>query len=100
MEQVSIKNGLFGVLTFMVILAVMGFFAVAAVRGEFGLFRLFQVQAVESRLVAELDELTAQHARLANRTKRLSNDYLDLDLLDEQVRRVLGMARGDEIIIR
>lgn len=64
------------------------------------MFRLFQVQAHESRLLAELEILAENHGRLQNRTRRLSNDYLDLDLLDEQARKVLGLARGDEIVIR
>lgn len=84
----------------MAIIAIMVFFAYAALQGQYGLFRLFQVQALESQLVVELDLLQAEHAQLENRTRRLSNEYLDLDLLDEQARKVLGMARGDEIVIR
>jgi cell division protein FtsB len=30
----------------------------------------------------------------------MSDDYLDLDLLDERARKVLGMVRPDEIVIR
>lgn len=37
---------------------------------------------------------------MENLTKRLSDEYLDLDLLDEQARDVLGLLRGDEIVIR
>ncbi|HAM89325.1 MAG TPA: septum formation initiator precursor, partial [Rhodobacteraceae bacterium] len=37
---------------------------------------------------------------MENLTHRLSDGYLDLDLLDEQARRVLGMIRPDEIVIR
>ena len=84
----------------MALIATMVFFAYAALQGQFGLFRLFQVQALESQLVVDLDVLQAEHAQLENRTRRLSNQYLDLDLLDEQARKVLGMARGDEIVIR
>jgi len=100
MEQASIKNGVFGALSIVGIVAICAFFGVAALNGEFGLFRLFQVQALESRLSVELDALTLERTRLQNRTRRLSNDYLDLDLLDEQARKVLGLARGDEIVIR
>jgi cell division protein FtsB len=39
-------------------------------------------------------------ARMENLTHRLSDEYLDLDLLDEQTRKVLGMIRADEIVIR
>ena len=37
---------------------------------------------------------------LKNLTHRLSDSYLDLDLLDEEVRDVLGYVRADEIVIR
>ena len=37
---------------------------------------------------------------MENKTARLSEDYLDLDLLDERVRAVLGYIRADEILIR
>ena len=35
-----------------------------------------------------------------NLTRRLSDEYLDIDLLDERVRDVLGYLRADEIVIR
>jgi len=36
---------------------------------------------------------------MENLTRRLSDSYLDLDLLDERARNVLGLARSDEIIV-
>ena len=100
MEQVSIKNGFTGILASVGIIAGVAFFTFAALQGEYGMFRLFQVQAQESRLLADLEILTENQTHLQNRTRRLSNQYLDLDLLDEQARKVLGLARGDEIVIR
>ena len=38
--------------------------------------------------------------RSPTRPQRLSTEHLDLDLLDEQARKVLGLGRPDEIIIR
>lgn len=100
MEQLSVKNGFTGILASVGIIASVAFFTYAALQGEYGMFRLFQVQAQESRLLGELEVLNEAHSRLQNRTRRLSNDYLDLDLLDEQARKVLGLARGNEIVIR
>jgi cell division protein FtsB len=37
---------------------------------------------------------------MENLTRRLSDRFLDLDLLDEQSRRILGVIRPDEIVIR
>ncbi|MEO1918585.1 MAG: septum formation initiator family protein [Paracoccaceae bacterium] len=100
MDQVSIKDGFTGVLASFGMIAGAVFFTYAALQGEFGMFRLFQVQAQESRLLTELEILIEDHDILQNRTHRLSNEFLDLDLLDEQARKVLGLARGDEIVIR
>ena len=47
-----------------------------------------------------LAALEAERDALANKTERLSRGEIDLDLLDEQARRVLGLGRPDEIIIR
>jgi len=76
------------------------YFTFAAVQGEYGLFRRVQIEAQERELAQELARLKAQVAALENKTHRLSDDYLDLDLLDEQARKVLGLIRGDEIVIR
>jgi len=76
------------------------YFTFAAVQGEYGLFRRIQIQAQAQDLQQELDALNAKVAVMENKTHRMSDDYLDLDLLDEQARKVLGLVRGDEIVIR
>lgn len=76
------------------------YFTFAAVQGDFGLFNRVQIEAEIATLTAQRDRRQAELARLENRTRRLSDDYLDLDLLDERARDVLGMARPDEIVLR
>jgi cell division protein FtsB len=82
------------------VIALMTYLTFAAVQGEFGLFRLIQVQGQEEQLTQLLDRLEAERAVIANRTRRLSADHLDLDLLDERARHVLGLVHPDEIVIR
>jgi cell division protein FtsB len=81
-------------------IALMSYLTFAALQGEYGLFRLFQIEAQEARLRAELATLRAERIEVANKTRRLSADYLDVELLDEQARKVLGLGRPDEIMIR
>lgn len=76
------------------------YFTFASVQGDFGLFRRIQISAEAERLQTQLDALDAEVAAMRNKTRRLSDDYLDLDLLDEQARSVLGLVRADEIVIR
>ncbi|TMM54323.1 FtsB family cell division protein [Sulfitobacter sabulilitoris] len=76
------------------------YFTFAAVQGDFGIFRRAEITAEAKALRAQLAQVEADVNRMENLTLRLSDDYLDLDLLDEQARRVLGMIRTDEIVIR
>ncbi len=83
----------------LVSVALSAYFGYSAVRGDLG---------VLGRLVvtSEIEQLSRQKAateqaieELANKTRRLSDGYLDLDLLDERARRVLGMMRADELVL-
>lgn len=90
-----------GAILFFGIMFLLGlYFAFAAVRGEYGVFRRAEVEAQTRALRAELDSLNTRVARMDNLTHRLSDSYLDLDLLDERARDVLGMVRSDEIVVR
>ena len=44
--------------------------------------------------------LQLERAELENRVSRISDHNLDLDLLDERARLVLGLVRPDELIVR
>lgn len=91
----------FGTLIFFAIaFALSLYFTFAAVQGDFGLFRRAEIVAESQELRHQLADVRSEVARMENLTKRMSDDYLDLDLVDEQARRVLGMVRADEIVIR
>jgi cell division protein FtsB len=76
------------------------YFIFAAVQGDYGVFRRAEVDAEALELRVQLAALSDEVVRMENLTQRLSDDYLDLDLLDQQARDVLGMIRADEIVIR
>jgi cell division protein FtsB len=75
------------------------YFVYAAVQGEYGVLRRIELQAQLDAFTVERAQLEAQAADLRNRTARLSDASLDLDLLDERARAVLGLARVDEIVV-
>lgn len=76
------------------------YFTFTAVQGESGIFLRVQVEAEIETLTSELEQLEQEVAVLRNKTRRLSDNYLDLDLLDHQARTILGMMRADEILIQ
>jgi len=91
----------FGPLVFVSLALALGlYFTFAAVQGDYGLFRRAEISAEARELQRQLDLVTAEVARMENLTKRLSDEFLDVDLLDEQTRSVLGVIRADEIVIR
>lgn len=85
---------------FAVAFALSAYFTFAAVQGDYGLFRRVEIAAEADVLSRNLERLHAEIASMENLTRRLSDDFLDLDLLDQQARSVLGLLRSDEIVIR
>lgn len=95
------KRPALGILIYFAVAFGLGvYFTFAAVQGDYGLFRRAEIEADTRKLQAQLDKISAQVAEMENLTKRLSDSYLDLDLLDQQARDVLGLLRSDEIVIR
>jgi cell division protein FtsB len=91
----------FGGLAYLVLVVPVGIsFTFAAVQGDYGMFARVAINAEAETLRVERDKLAADLAEMQNLTHRLSDDYLDLDLLDQQTRDVLGYMRSDEIAIR
>ncbi len=86
--------------TFLLAILVGGYFSFTAMQGDHGVFRRVEIEAEARALAQERDRLALDVARMENLTRRLSDNYLDLDLLDQQARDVLGMARADEVVIR
>ena len=97
----SRKRPALGVLIYSVVaFGLCAYFTFAAVQGDYGLFRRAEIDAQNRELAAQLTGLEAKVARMENLTRRLSDTYLDLDLLDERARDMLGMVRTDEIVVR
>lgn len=88
-----------GLILPVVLMLIGAYFTYTAVQGNYGLFQRIQIEAEAERLRGELARLQAETARMEILTHRLSDAFLDLDLLDEQVREILGYARPDEIIL-
>lgn len=95
-QRFSISSTIFFTLAFALGL----YFAFAAVQGPSGILRRVQIEAETTELTEERDRLRAEVDRMQNLTNRLSDKFLDLDLLDERAREVLGLIRADEVIIR
>lgn len=99
MNNSHTRPALGGILYMVLAFTLGGYFTFAAVQGDYGVFRRVQIRADIVELQAEKARLAEELGRMTNLTHRLSDDYLDLDLLDERARLVLGYLRAEEIVI-
>ena len=76
------------------------YFTFAAVQGDYGIFRRAEIISDAVKLIQELNALEREVARMENATRRMSDEFLDLDLLDQQARDVLGYIGNSEIVVR
>jgi len=100
MNEIGKSRSVVGYLTSVSVVALVAYFSYSAVQGPYGVLTLYKIETKEVQLQAQLEELVAERMAAKNRAHRLSDEYLDLDLLDEQARKVLGLMRGDEIIVQ
>ncbi len=94
------KPALGGLMYLVLAITLGSYFTFAAVQGDFGVFKRVQINAEAVSLKMERDQLYAELDEMRNLTHRLSDRFLDMDLLDQQARDVLGYLRADEIVIR
>ncbi len=85
---------------YIVLIAVLAVFGHSALQGEHGLAALRQAEALEAELTTELAGIGEDRRALANLVERLDERNLDLDLLDERARAMLGYVRREELVIR
>lgn len=85
---------------FVATLTILAVFLHSGLQGEHGLVALHEAEALERQLTAELARTQAEHAEIENLVNRIQDSNLDLDLLDERARAVLGYVRREDLIIR
>ena len=70
-----------------------------SVQGERGLLGWVERSAEVERTRAEVAVLADERAKLERRVSQLRTDNLDLDLLDQEARRLLNLGRPDEEVL-
>ena len=75
------------------------YFTFAGLKGDYGLLKNLENIAKINTLEIELNTLKSKKLELESKVVRLGESFIDLELLDEQARKMLGMARSNEIIL-
>ena len=80
--------------------ALAAYLSFAAVRGENGVFVRSAIEADIVLLTNERLAIEAEVESFRRRVAGLSDGSLDLELVDERIRDVLGYVRRNEIVLR
>ncbi len=75
------------------------YFGYHAVQGERGLVAWLRLSQEVERIEASLQIAVAERASLEHNVALLSPDGLDLDMLEERARVVLGLAHPQDFIV-
>ena len=94
----NIKPVLINLFLFVCLLLFLLYFSYVAIFGNNGLKRYIDLEFEIIELNNNFNSLEKVMHELEIKTSKLSNN-LDLDLLDQQSRTVLGLIRNDEIMI-
>ena len=80
-------------------LLVLGYFGFHAFNGQYGIRASLAFQTREAELVDQLTVLQERRERLEARVLLLREGTLERDMVDERARKLLGLARADEVLI-
>jgi len=95
------KNNFFSISTafftlFILLFAV--YFSYHIFNGDRGLLALMQLKKKVDEAHMQLDITKAERLKLEHDVRLMSDDSLDLDMLDEQARKLLGFANQKETV--
>lgn len=75
------------------------YLAYHTMHGERGVFALFREMHEREVLEQQLAETKEKRETMEHRVAHFRDGSLDLDLLDEQMRRMMGMMKPGEVVI-
>lgn len=75
------------------------YFVYHAFHGERGVFALMGEQRELVQVSEQLKEVKAKREKMELKVAHLRDGSLDLDLLDEQMRRMLGVMKPGEVVV-
>lgn len=90
------KNLLFNIIFLLLAL----YFIFHSIYGDRGLISYLRLNKKLSQANLELNDLQAKRARLEHKAALLRSDSLDLDILEEQAKKILGLASSKERIFK
>ena len=98
-KSLVLKNRIILYFTFLITFFIFLYLVYFLVYGQRGLLQYFYLSKQNQEYNETLAQLTLENQYMSNRIKKLQPNTVDLDFLDEQVRKKLGLIDKNEIVI-
>jgi len=98
-KSVILKNKIILYFSFLIIFFIFIYLVYFLIYGQRGLLQYFYLTKQNQEYTQTLAKLTLENEYFNDRIKRLQPNTVDLDFLDEQVRKKLGLIDKNEIVI-
>lgn len=80
-------------------LLVLAYFIYHAQIGKYGIHAMRAMDVKANELKLELAQIRLEREAIARKVALLSDGTLEADALDENARKILGLAQSDEVVI-
>ena len=98
-KSVILKNKILLYLSFLITLFISIYLVYFLINGQRGLLKYFHLTKQNQEYNMSLSKLINENKYYIDRIERLQPNTVDLDFLDEQVRKKLGLIEKKEIVI-
>tara|TARA_B110000196_G_C20891471_1_gene541509 strand:+ start:52 stop:363 length:312 start_codon:yes stop_codon:yes gene_type:complete len=98
-KSVILKNKIILYLSFLITFFISIYLIYFLINGQRGLLKYFYLTKQNSENTETLNNLKVDTEYYSDRIKRLQPNTIDLDFLDEQVRKKLGFIDKNEMVI-
>ena len=98
-KSVVLKNRIILYFSFLITFFIFIYLFYFLIYGQRGLLKYFYLSKQNQEYNVTLAQLTSENQYMSNRIKKLQPNTVDLDFLDEQVRKKLGLIDKNEIVI-
>ena len=98
-KSVVLKNRIILYFSFLITFFIFLYLVYFLVYGQRGLLQYFYLSKQNQEYNKILGQLTSENQDVTNRIKKLQPNTIDIDFLDEQVRKKLGLIDKNEIVI-
>ena len=98
-KSVILKNKIILYFSFLITFFIFLYLVYFLIYGQRGLLQYFYLSKQNKEYKETLVQLTSENQYMSNRIKKLQPNTVDLDFLDEQIRKKLGFIDKNEIVI-